>query len=121
MVLCKKRWYYEQNYDTIKKYENIPRTIELFTKEKSIVVYQKLRNFIIEKKIGNIPTQLKFLNKFIALELWFTIENYGTMDKNYIWYHTEKYGTIQKTIELCFTMDKTMALWTNYGTIVNYS
>ena len=36
----KKLWYYGQNYGTI------PRTIELrFTKEKSMVDYQKLRNF----------------------------------------------------------------------------
>ena len=33
------------------------------------------------------------------MELWFTLENYGTMEKklwyfgqNYIWYYTENYG-----------------------------
>ena len=30
-------------------------------------------------------------------------------------------GTIPKTMELKFTMEITMVLWKNHGTIVNYS
>ena len=57
---------------------------------------------------GNIPEYLKFLNKFIALELWFTKENYGTMEIK-LWYYgkicyyTENYGTFiykEKTMVL---------------------
>ena len=45
-----------------------------------------------EKNFGNIPKQLKFLNKFTVLELCFTMENYGTIEKNYgamekLWYY----------------------------------
>ena len=42
--------------------------------------------------------KLKFLKKYIALELCFTTEkNYGSMGKNYdtmekLWYYTENYG-----------------------------
>ena len=59
MVLWTKLWYYRK------------KTIELlFTKEKNMVNYQKIRNFIYNgKNYGNIPKQLKFLNKCIALEL----------------------------------------------------
>ena len=43
--------------------------------------------------------QNKFLNKLIALKLRFTMEYYGTMDKNY--------GTMEKNYG---TMEKTMVL-----------
>ena len=50
MVLWKKIWYYGQNYGTIL------RTIELrFTKKKSMVDYQILRNFdLLWKNYGTI-------------------------------------------------------------------
>ena len=38
-----------------------------------------------------------------------------------LWYYTGNYGTIPKTMELWFTMEKTMVLWKKYGTIVNFS
>ena len=36
------------------------------------------------KNCGNIPKQLKLLNNLIALELRFTMENYGTMEKTMV-------------------------------------
>ena len=53
------------------------------------------------------------------MELWFTMENYGTMEKT-IWYlHGQNYGTILRTMELWCTKkkknivdyDKTKKLW----------
>ena len=41
--------------------------------------------------------QNKFLNWFIALELWFTMENYGTMEKK-LWYYEKNYGTIPRIL-----------------------
>ena len=81
--------YYGKNYGTL------PNSIELkLTKEKNDRLPKtKTLWFIIEKKnYPNIPKQLKFLNKFIALELWFTLENYGTMEKTIVlwkklWYY----------------------------------
>ena len=59
---------------------------------------------------------MKYLYKFIALELWFILEylwyydkNYSTMEK--LWYYRKNGGTIPKTMELWFTMEKTMVLW----------
>ena len=43
------------------------------------------------EKANNGNIQLKFLNKFIALELWYYGKNYGTIPK---------IGTIPKTREL---------------------
>ena len=41
------------------------------------------------------------------MELWFTMENYGTMEKNYgTWYYGQNYGTTLRTIELRFTEKK---------------
>ena len=53
-------------------------------------------------------------------KLWY----YG---KN-LWYYGKNYDTIPKTMEIGFTMQKTMVLWKkkygttekNYGSIVNY-
>ena len=74
----------------------------------------------VGKKYGNIPKQLKFLNKFIALELWFTIRK--------LWYCGENYGTVEKTKVLWKnngTIEITMVLWKklwyyngNYGTLI---
>ena len=54
------------------------------------------------------------MNKYIALELWFNVENYGIMKKNYgtmkktmvlwkknLWY----FGKKPKTMELWFIME----------------
>ena len=52
--------------------------------------------------------KLKFLIRFLALELYFTIENYGTMEKTTC--HGKNYGAIGK-------------LWyyrKNCGTLINY-
>ena len=46
----------------------------------------------VGKKYGNIPKQLKFLNKFIAVELRFTIRK--------VWYCGKNYGTIEITMVL---------------------
>ena len=57
-----------------KKHGRLPRTKKLW--------------FIMEK-YGNVPKQLKFLRKIIALELWFTMEKLLLYGKNY--------GTFEKT------------------------
>ena len=91
IVLLKTLWYYEQNYGTIprtsiyegKKHSRFPKTNKLW--------------FIMEKNYGNIQKWLKFLNKWIALEHWYTME------------------------KLFGAMEITIVLWENYGTKVNYS
>ena len=67
------------------------------------------------------------MNRFIALELWFTMEklwyygkNYGTMEKK-LWYYTENYrtsiyeekkhGRLPNTKKLWFIMEKTMEIY----------
>ena len=71
------------------------------TKEKNMVDYQKLW-IIVQKKTpnSNIPKQLKFLNKYLASELLFTMEK--------LWYYGKSYGTctIPVAMELWFTMKK---------------
>ena len=52
----------------------------------------------MEKNNGNIPKQLNFFNKYIALKLWFTMENYGTKKKAMILW--KNYGTMDKTMML---------------------
>ena len=66
------------------------------------------------EKQGNIPKQLKFLNNYIAVQLWFTMEKlwnygniYGTLEKK-ILYYGKKYDTIPKTIEFWFTMEQNL-------------
>ena len=57
------------------------------------------------------------------MELWFTMENYGTVEK--LWHYGQNYGTIPRTIEFQFTKEKHMVdyqkLWfiveKNYGNI----
>ena len=62
-----------------------------------------------------------FLNKFIALELWFMMDKLWYYRKKNLWHYGKHYGTmeknhnIKKTIELCFITEKT------YGTLVDYS
>ena len=47
-----------------------------------MVDYQKLGNYVYyEKNYKDIPKYVKFLNKFIHLELWFTLEKHGSMEK----------------------------------------
>ena len=46
-----------------------------------------------------MPKQLKFLKKYVALELWFTLENYDTFGE-------KNYDTVPETMELWFTMEK---------------
>ena len=48
-----------------------------------MIDYQKLWS-IMEKNCGNIPKQLELLNNFIDLDLWFTMENYGTKEKTMV-------------------------------------
>ena len=48
---------------------------------------QKLRKFDNEKNYGNVPKELEVVNKFIALKLGFTLENYGTIEKR--WYYSK--------------------------------
>ena len=62
------------------------------------------------KKLWKYTKIIEVLNRFIALELWFTLvklwyygKNYGTMGKKH-------YGTIPKTTELWFTIEKIMVL-----------
>ena len=78
-----------------------------FTKKKDMVDYKKLWNFdLLWKKLRKYTKLIEVLNRFIALELLFTMEK--------LWYYGKNYGT----------MEKTMVLWyygKNYGTIVNYS
>ena len=49
------------------------------------------------------------------MELWFTMKNYGTMEKTMVlwkklWYYTEKYGTLIYYGKNFGTMEKTMVL-----------
>ena len=37
-----------------------------------------------------------------------------------LWYNGKNYVTIPKTMELWYTMEKTMVLWKNYGITVSY-
>ena len=67
-----------------------------------MVDYQKLTKFdlLSMKKNGNIPKQLKILNKFIALELWFTMENYGTMEMTMVlWKKNYARPTMEKIMK----------------------
>ena len=50
-------------------------------------LWKKLRKFYNEKNYGNVPKELKVVNKFIALKLGFTLENYGTIEK--LWYYSK--------------------------------
>ena len=52
---------------------------------------------------------IEVLNKFIALELWFTMENYGTMEKNYGTMEKKNYA-VQLRLHLSLRERKT-ALW----------
>ena len=127
MVLWKKLWYYGQNNGIMAKI---------------MVLYRELLNFDLQrKKDGRLPKTKKLW--FIKEKLWLYTKkievfwqiwssrtliyygkpmgktmvlwkNYSTMEKNY--------GTLLKTMELWFTMEKTMVQWKkNYGTIVNFS
>ena len=56
------------------------------------------------------------MNRFVALELWFTMEklwyygkNYDTMEKK-LWCYTENYGTLIYSGKNYGTMEKTMVL-----------
>ena len=40
------------------------------------------------------------------MEIWFTMENYGSMGKK-LWYYEQNYGTILRTMELRLTKKKT--------------
>ena len=81
-----KLWYYGKNYGTMEKknYWTIPTTMEIwFTNIKTwkITKTKKLRSILGKKKLWKYTKTIVV----IALELWFTIENYDTctMDKNY--------------------------------------
>ena len=75
-----------------------------------MVDYQKLRNFdLLWTNYGNLPKQLNFFNKFIALELSFTIEKYGTKEKR--WYYEKNYGIMDKSMVLWFSIK--INIWYN--------
>ena len=90
MVLRKNLWYYTKNSET-SIYEG-----------KNMVDYQKLSNFdLLRKNYGKMSKQLKFLNKIIALELWFTMKK--------LWY----YGNTMVVYRKLWNFD---LLW-NYDTM----
>ena len=105
MVLFWKLWYYTENYGTILKIMKLP-----FTKEKNNVELTKTMNlwFIMENTFANMPKQLKFFNKYIAVKLWFTMEK--------LWY----YG--KKTMVLYWKLLNVLIYYgkKNSGFIVNY-
>ena len=82
----KKIWYYPKNYGTI------PKTMEL---RLDFWLPNDMKLWFIRGKNANIPKLLKSLNRYIALELWFSMKNYGTMEK--LWkklkYYSENNGT----------------------------
>ena len=68
------------------------------------------------------------------MELWFTMKNYGTMEKTMVlwtklWYYTENYGTLiyegknhgrlPKTKKLWFIIEKTNWKYTNIIEVLN--
>ena len=110
MVLCKKLYREIWNF-TKEKHGRLPKTRKLC--------------LLWKKNYSDIPKYVKFLNKFIHLELWFTLEKHGSMEKLIIvilrkklWYdrkkllyYTENYGILiyyGKTLVLC---KKTNKLW----------
>ena len=102
MVLWTKLWYYTENYGTSIYEENKHGRLP------------KLRNFdLYWKKLLNYTKIIEVLNRFIALELWFTMDKLWYYGKTMVlwkklWYYTENYGTM-------------IYYGKNYGTIVNYS
>ena len=82
MVLYWKLWYYTENYET-----------SIYERKEQCWVNKNYESVIYNgKHFANMPKQLKFLNKYIAVKLWFTMEK--------LWYYGKKnYGTILKTIE----------------------
>ena len=61
------------------------------------------------KNYGNIPKKIEVLNRFIASELWFTMEKTMVLWKK-LWYYTENYGTLIYYGKNYGTMEKTMVL-----------
>ena len=55
----------------------------------------------------------KILQNYCTMNLYCTTvwTNYGTMDK--LWYYGYNYGTIPRTMELRFTMEKTLQITKN--------
>ena len=107
-----KLWYYGTETKVLwKKWYNIPRTMELrCTKgKKQCRLLKTKKNFIHnEKTWGNIPKELKVSNKFISLELWFTIDKLSNMKK-------------KNTMALYRKLGNFNFQWKKYGTIVNFS
>ena len=121
--LFEKLWYCGKNYDTmelwftIKNYCTMEKTMVLWTKllyyteNYGTSIYEEKKHcrlpktkrllFITKKNHGKIS---KVLNRFIALEIWLTMEK--------LWYYGKNYSTIPKTMELWFTMEK--KLWYMY-------
>ena len=109
MVIWEKLWYYGQNNGTIywellnfdlrrKNHGKLPNTKKLW--------------FIIKKTMEIYP-KIEVLNRFIAWELWFTMEK--------LWYFGKNYGTMEKTMILYRKLWNLIYYWKNDGTIVNYS
>ena len=111
-----KLWYYGKNYGTMNKTMVLYWELWNFDlrRKKTIGDYQKLRDLGFKwKKLGKYIKIIEVLNRFIALELWFTMEKlwyygkyYGTMEKTmvlYLWnliYYGKNYGTMEKTMVL---------------------
>ena len=76
--------YYEKNYGTTgKAYGTMKKTMALYGSLWNFDLRRKQHRrlsktmklwFTLEKNNGNIPKQFKFLNKYIALDLGFTME-----------------------------------------------
>ena len=99
MVLWTKLWYYTRTMELRsmqgKNHGRLPKTKTIWIKMgKNSVIYQK---------------QLKFLNKFIALEYWFTMEK--------LWYYGKNYSTKEKTMILYPKLWNFDFLWKNYGSM----
>ena len=121
MVLYRNLWNFDLLWKTMVLWKNYG------TMDKNMALYRELWNFDLRrKKHGRLPKTKKLwiimektikytkiievLNRFIALELWFTIYIYGKTMVLWkkLWHYGKNYGTIPKTMELWFTMEK---LW----------
>ena len=99
MLLWKKLWYYTENYGT-SIYEG-----------KNMVDYQKPRNFDLWwKKLWKYTKTNELLNRYIALELWFTMEKLWYYGQNYVALNREQWNfdLPRKTTE---NYKKTKNIW----------
>ena len=105
MLLWKKLSYYNENYGT-SIFEG--KTWKI-TKNQETLIYDG-------KKLWQYTKIIELLNRYIALELWFTLEK--------IWYNGKNYGTFEKAMVLYRKLWNTDLLWKKlwyYGKLWNYS